>query len=93
MTGILGVWRALQECFQFFSYENPGVGTDSIAVLDSTTQSEKISFRNIQGHNLLKEIVECLVGVGHQDNLLIREIVKEQIHHLTRKRADSLAEI
>jgi hypothetical protein len=34
-----------------------------------------------------------LVGVGHQDNLLIREIVKEQIHHLTRKRADSLAEI
>ena len=86
----LGGWRMLRA---FNSYENPGHQAncqelESIwnPVLNSTTQSEKISFRNIQGHNLLEKIVECLVGMGHQDNLLIREIVKEQIHHLTRKR-------
>ena len=51
-------------------------------VLNTTAQSEKISFWNIQSDNFLKKIVESLVGMCNQDDLLIWEIVEKQIHHL-----------
>ena len=57
-----------------------------IQLLNAPTQSKKISLWDVQGHNLLKQIVQSLVGVRHQDDLLIWEIVEQQIHHLTLKR-------
>lgn len=51
-------------------------------VLNTTAQSEKISFWNVQSDNFLKKIVESLVGMCNQNDLLIWEIVEKQVHHL-----------
>mmetsp|Transcript_61659 Transcript_61659/g.133537 ORF Transcript_61659/g.133537 Transcript_61659/m.133537 type:complete len:324 (-) Transcript_61659:2901-3872(-) len=58
---------------------------DGVEFFDAASQPEKVPLGNVQRDNLFEEIVQSLVGVGHQDDLLIWEVVKEEVNHLHRR--------
>ena len=59
-----------------------GAPIASARVVNSTAQPEQISFRDVQRHDFLEEVIQRLIGMCHQNYLLIWKVVKEQIHHL-----------
>mmetsp|Transcript_97305 Transcript_97305/g.271707 ORF Transcript_97305/g.271707 Transcript_97305/m.271707 type:complete len:347 (+) Transcript_97305:1131-2171(+) len=53
-----------------------------VEFLDTTAQPEKVPLWDVEGDDLLEEIVQRLVRVRHQHHLLVWEVVEEQVHHL-----------
>mmetsp|Transcript_58261 Transcript_58261/g.180759 ORF Transcript_58261/g.180759 Transcript_58261/m.180759 type:complete len:534 (-) Transcript_58261:673-2274(-) len=53
-----------------------------VKLLNAAPQPEEVALGDIKGDNLLKEVVKRLVRVCHQDDLLVREVVKKKIHNL-----------
>ena len=47
------------------------------------TEPEEVAFVNVQSHDLLKQLVEGLVGVGHQESSLQIESESQHIQYFT----------
>mmetsp|Transcript_18248 Transcript_18248/g.54579 ORF Transcript_18248/g.54579 Transcript_18248/m.54579 type:complete len:811 (+) Transcript_18248:1013-3445(+) len=53
-----------------------------VQLLDATPHPEQVALRDVQGHDLLEQIVQRLVGMSHEHDLLVGEIVEQKVHHL-----------
>mmetsp|Transcript_9026 Transcript_9026/g.25941 ORF Transcript_9026/g.25941 Transcript_9026/m.25941 type:complete len:329 (-) Transcript_9026:1965-2951(-) len=51
---------------------------------DSAAQSEQVPLGDVQGDDLLEEVVQRLIRVRDEDDLLVGEVVEEKVDHLHR---------
>mmetsp|Transcript_18716 Transcript_18716/g.40348 ORF Transcript_18716/g.40348 Transcript_18716/m.40348 type:complete len:394 (-) Transcript_18716:381-1562(-) len=60
----------------------PGIISIMLQLLHSLPQSNQVPLGDIQRDNLIEQVIERLVTMGHQQDLLVLEIVVQQIHNL-----------
>mmetsp|Transcript_72115 Transcript_72115/g.168979 ORF Transcript_72115/g.168979 Transcript_72115/m.168979 type:complete len:488 (-) Transcript_72115:1383-2846(-) len=53
-----------------------------IQFLNPATQSEQVALRDVKCHDFLEQIIQGLVGMCHEHDLLVWEVVEKQIHNL-----------
>mmetsp|Transcript_43839 Transcript_43839/g.104466 ORF Transcript_43839/g.104466 Transcript_43839/m.104466 type:complete len:461 (-) Transcript_43839:1469-2851(-) len=53
-----------------------------IQLLNPATQSEQVALRDVKSYDFLEQIIEGLVGMCHEHDLLVWEVVEKQVHNL-----------